>query len=195
MPARCFLAIRLTRPVLHALRAAREAFLDPAPAWAREKWVRPELLHVTLKFLGPLPDEQVGPALEALARACEGLPRPVLRLAGVRAVPAPGRATMLWATFDDPDGVAARLAGAVDEMLAAEFGVPVDTRRFMPHATLVRARRPRPMPPAALAAAQAVLESVSEQDRIVSVPCFTLCSSTLGPGGPTYDDVGEVGLD
>lgn len=204
MPARCFLAIGLTPAVRGALRGARAAFVDEAPDWAGEKWVAPELLHATLKFIGPLPDAAVDEALEALSAAAvcasrandpaSAAPGVRLRLDSVRAVPSSRRTGMLWATFTDPGGGAARLHRAVDDALSMSFGVAADERPFSPHATLLRTRRPRRAPDAALAAARSRLDSVPDRDRSMSVPSFTLLASTLGPGGPTYDVVGEVPL-
>ncbi|HEX9094408.1 MAG TPA: RNA 2',3'-cyclic phosphodiesterase [Coriobacteriia bacterium] len=194
MPARCFLAIDLPPAAVRTLRDVSAAFLEHAPAWAGEKWVRPEILHLTLKFIGPMPDGAVGPALERLAKVLGPLPRPRTKLSRMRAVPSPRRASMLWATFDDPDGAAAAIAAAADRVLAAEFGVPSDARAFSPHVTLARARSPRPVPQDALPAAQARLETGPESDREMSVRSCTLYASTLGPDGPAYRSLGTIGL-
>lgn len=194
MPSRCFVSVELPQAALELLGEARLAFLDAAPAWAREKWVRPELLHLTLKFAGALPDAAVDDALCALADACAALPAFSLALAGVSAAPSAGRAQMLWATFTGDLEACADLARGVDVALAKGFGVPSDERPFRPHSTLARARRHRRAPGDAIAAAETCIAAGKETDRVVSVRSVTLVSSTLGPGGPVYETLGTVPL-
>jgi 2'-5' RNA ligase len=97
MPARCFLAIDLEPPAVALLSNARDALLEAAPDWAGEKWVRPELLHVTLVFIGALQHTQVPDAMADVQRVCAGHTAHELALARVRAKPSSGRASMLWA--------------------------------------------------------------------------------------------------
>jgi hypothetical protein len=98
---------------LALLATARDAFLAVAPAWAGEKWVAEANLHVTLRFIGMLPDTQVDAAAAALAGAA-ALHEPfALRLAAFRARPTSRRAHMVWATLDDTEGACASLAADV----------------------------------------------------------------------------------
>src|SRR3712207_508452 len=64
---RLFTAIELPEPVRAHLLDVRDRLHDPAEAVA-VSWVKPENLHVTLKFLGEVPDAAVGGLLESLAR-------------------------------------------------------------------------------------------------------------------------------
>jgi 2'-5' RNA ligase len=192
VPGRCFLAVDLPHPSVLLLRDAQTAIARAAPEWGTEKWVRPELLHVTVKFIGPLPDATVDEALAALAAVCAPLCQPALELAYAHAVPSARRASMVWATLKDTAGTCETAAATVDAELARGFGVAPDVRAFRPHITLVRARSPRSVPSDAIAAADACLAAGREMDRIVSVPSFTLYSSTLGPHGPAYALLGRV---
>lgn len=194
MRARCFIAVPLAQEALALAADARRAFLDVAPSWSGEKWVRPDIMHMTLMYAGPLSDVAVDDALEVLAEECLAHAPFELVLAGVRAVPAHGQARMLWATFDGATHRCTRLSSAISNALAEPLDIPRDDRAFVPHVTLVRSREPRHVPPAAIDAASAALMSGKETDRIVSVRYVTLYASTLGPGGPVYEELGSVPL-
>jgi 2'-5' RNA ligase len=189
MFARCFLAIDLEPPAVALLSTARDALLEAAPDWAGEKWVRPELLHVTLVFIGALQQTQVTDAMAGVQRVCAGHVAHRLALARVRAKPSSGRARL--------DGEAHRTASLARELadtLEYSFALRRDQRTFVPHVTLVRARAPRPVSPEALAAADAVLAAGKDRDGSVSVRSVTMYSSTLGPQGPHYEPLGSAPL-
>lgn len=192
MPARCFLAFDLPPDTVRRLDDTRRAFLSAAPDWAGEKWVDSALLHVTLKFIGPLDDAVVPAATAALVAACAALPPAAVVLTSVRTVPSPRRATMLWAEMRDASGGMTALARTVDEALASPFGVPPCEREFAPHVTLARARRPRPVPSGPAEQATACLVEGSELDRTMSVHSLTLYASTLRREGPTYEALGLI---
>lgn len=192
MPGRCFLAIDLPTSWADALASVRSAYLHEARPWAGEKWVAPELLHVTMRFIGPIEDCAVVALLGSLQATCAPAKAPRLTLSGVRAVPSPRRASMLWSTVHDEDGVCGRLAHAIDEALEAALGLQPESRAFSPHVTLVRARSPRAAPSPALDAANARLASGPASVREMSVRSLTLYSSTLGRSGPDYRVLGRV---
>jgi 2'-5' RNA ligase len=195
VPARAFIALTLPDPTRDLLARACGAFRSGATAWDGEKWVAPELLHVTVKFVGALPDAAVAPALRALRE--EALRHPAFELAvlDVHAVPARRRASMLWARMAGETERCEMLASGIESVLEELLGVDRDARSFHPHVTLARARRPRTVPDAALLAASEVLtDPAALAATTMSVVCATLLSSTLGPAGPTYDTLGTIPL-
>jgi 2'-5' RNA ligase len=194
VPSRCFVAVTLSPDTVLLLHDARMAFIDAAPEWAGEKWVRPENLHLTLKFADALPDAAVEDVMRALRSACAEVAPFRLTLSDVRPVPSAERAQMLWSTIGGDTGPCAALALDIDRVLADGFHVPFDRRTFQPHITLARARTHRRAPAQAIAAAVARIASGKETDRFVSVLSVTLFSSTLGPGGPCYETLGTAPL-
>jgi RNA 2',3'-cyclic 3'-phosphodiesterase len=191
VPARVFVAIDLPGPARELLDGALSAFLRAAPAWTSEKPVDAALFHVTLAFLGAVPDPAMPGLLERLGRAAGGVDPFALRLGGLRAVPSLHRATMVWARLHGATDAASDLAGA----LALAGDLPREGRRFEPHVTLARARRPKRVHADALAAADAVIAADGkETDRLVSVRFATVFSSTLGNGGPRYEPLAVLAL-
>ncbi len=195
MPSRAFLALTLPDPTRAFLADACVAFRASAPGWSGEKWVAPGLFHVTVKFIGPMPDASVPRVLEALR--AEGLRHGPFRLEvmDVRPVPSKRRAAMLWARLTGETESCEMLASGFEGVLEDVLGLDRDARSFRPHVTLARARRPRGVPAAALEGATAVLSDTARTAaRAMSVSSATLFASTLGPAGPTYDRLGEIPL-
>ncbi len=101
------------------------------------RWVRLDGLHVTLRFLGPTPDEKVeaiGNAVRAAAAATSAFD---VRLAGAGAFPSPERPRALWLGVDEGAAAFGELAARLDAELVA-LGWPHEDRPFRPHLTLAR---------------------------------------------------------
>ena len=109
------------------------------PQGARDvRWVRLDGLHLTLRFLGPSPEERI-PATEAavasVARAAEG---PIdLALAGAGTFPPVGRPRTIWIGVAGDTAALGRLGQRSEEALVAA-GWPPDPRPFRAHLTLAR---------------------------------------------------------
>ena len=189
---RTFVGLPLTDPFADLLAAACARVRDLEPAWKGEKWVPRQNLHVTLRFIGDVGHDELDVLADAIASEvgeCEG---PFsLPFEGLRPVQSLRHVRMLWATFLDPEGSCAALASAV-ERAALAFGVEPDERQFVPHVTLVRARKPHALSERAFEAGQAV---VSEAPASMSVTRATLFSSTLTPTGPIYTELRSYPFD
>ena len=107
---RCFVAVELSDEVRARLGEARYLLVALAPAWADEKWVAPQNLHLTLKFLGSLSDNDLACVHAGLHGTLAGMPPFSVVLAGVASVPRPARAEMIWARLGDSHGRCAELA-------------------------------------------------------------------------------------
>jgi RNA 2',3'-cyclic 3'-phosphodiesterase len=179
---RSFVALDLPGNVTAALLGAGEAIRQAAPEWRGEKWVAEPNLHVTLKFLGTVDAATLGGLRDSLTSSLAAHEVFEMRLEGVRSAPRT-RHAMLWATFSDPNGLCAALAATV-ETAAASCGLERDERRFVPHVTLVRARKARRLSVESLTSANALL---AERDISMSVLSATLFASTLTSHGPVYE--------
>jgi len=186
---RAFVGIPIGSGWRSALTAARDVIREADPSWRRANWVAPENLHVTVKFLGELPDESAASLAEDLAALSATRPFDLPLERAVYAVPSLSRATMLWATLLDPDAQAADFARAVDD-IAMRYGVTPDSRDFRPHVTLARSKRPR-RPRGLGEAEHAARELLGTRDT-VSVGEVRLFRSTLTPHGPIYDVLASV---
>ena len=188
---RCFLAIELPPATALALDAIGTAIRDEDPLWGREKWVRPDLMHVTLRFLGDIDSQLIQRiSSEFAAAAAEQTPF-ALGFSGLRAVPSPGRASMIWAVAEDPAGRCASLASLADG-IAVDHGLKSESRPFVPHLTLVRARHPHAVAPGTLQSA-AMRGGITGWPEM-SVLSATLFASTLTPLGPIHERLAQFAL-
>ena len=99
------------------------------------RWVRPENLHVTLKFIGHVDAGKLEPIRNALAQVRSGQPVD-LRFRGLGFFPSERRPRVLWAGMEASPNLAP-LAKDIDVSLE-KFGIPRETREFTPHLTLAR---------------------------------------------------------
>jgi 2'-5' RNA ligase len=182
---RAFIAIDLPDGFQRVAAQTGAVIRDEDRSWRSDRWVEPQNLHVTLKFLGELHEDAVAGIADVLAEASAAIRPFALVPHEVRAVPNGHATRLLWVAFRDPDGECGLLATAA-ERAAMAAGVAPDTRVFRPHATLVRARTPHAVKPRALAAAS---RQITCEHKPVSVVAATIFSSELTPHGPIYQEV------
>jgi 2'-5' RNA ligase len=165
---RLFLAIELPAVV-------KDALADIAhPPLADLKWTATEQLHITMKFLGEVPDDQVPALVEAMRR----VPKPgelPLQIAGVVMFPPRGPIRIVGAEVADDTGGLAKLAADLEDA-AATLRFPREKRPFHAHVTLARARQP--------IRRDRVMVTIPELPFVASE--FVLMQSTLSPQGSTY---------
>lgn len=133
---RLFIAVEIPEQAREALRHGLGTLRRDLPT---ARWVRPEGIHVTLKFLGEQPVDVVGRLDESVPAALAGL-RPVrVALGGGGFFPHERRPRVAWVGGQAPG--LERWAAAVEEAAAA-VGVPPEERPFSLHLTLARLERP-----------------------------------------------------
>lgn len=133
-PIRCFVAVALPDPIKVTLMSLQRTFQEGAHGIS---WVRPEALHITLRFLGETEEGRLRVIQSALELVAKGVrPFPV-ELHGLGAFPTVGRMRVLWAGVKDQEQQWQPLYVAMEaEMERA--GVTPQGRPFHPHVTLAR---------------------------------------------------------
>jgi RNA 2',3'-cyclic 3'-phosphodiesterase len=116
---------------------------------SKPRWVNPENLHVTLKFIGEVAAESVPSICGALQtiRPVEPL---TLAFRAVGFFPNARRPNVAWIGIEAPSGLS-NLAAAVNRALAP-LGIAPETKPFVPHLTVARFKE------ASLPALQAEIE-------------------------------------
>jgi 2'-5' RNA ligase len=134
---RCFVAVDLAPDVLAAIGGVIEAMRTVG---GDVRWVAPGNLHVTLKFIGNVPEERVDTVRAALEPVAATTAPFAVVAAGLGVFPNPRRARVVWV------GVQSSQLGAValgvDDALGAR-GFSRESRAFSPHVTIGRVRTPR----------------------------------------------------
>lgn len=104
------------------------------------RWVRPEGMHLTLKFLGDIAPSMVGKVTEAIELAVRGVKPFTLSLSQPGGFPNLGDPRVLWVSLvGDLDRLYA-LQRAVESQLQ-RLGFSPEKRRFRPHITVGRVRQ------------------------------------------------------
>jgi 2'-5' RNA ligase len=179
---RLFVACALPDEMRRALGRIQDD-LRSALGGGRLRWVRPEAIHVTLKFLGEVEESRVDEIASALATAVEPFE---LRLSASGGLGGFGgaRLRVVWVGLEgDVEGLAS-LAGRVETALAP-LGFPSERRPFAAHLTLAR------VPDQVPSAERRQLASLVERYRLPPPPSMVLTEvhlmrSILGPGGAVY---------
>ncbi len=175
---RLFLALELPAQVRAALAQA------VGPMRRRVdgvKWVAQENLHVTLKFLGDTPEEQIAPIGQRIAGAANEVPPLALAVGALGAFPSLRKPRILWASVSGDLEPLVRLARRIDSDLEPLGFVPED-RPFSPHVTLGRMRTGQKGP----SLEELASRCDSGAPMPFSVSCVTLFWSQLARTGPTY---------
>ncbi len=173
---RLFLAIEIPEDVRAAIASLLREFHAIAP---QVKWVRPESLHLTLKFLGETNPDQFDAIKHTLASI--HFPQAVtLDFSGLGFFPDATRLRVLWTGVNSP----ANLQSIVTEIDRTMHGLgfPGEDRHFSPHLTLARISQPT-LPPNLLAA---IAKNSSRSFGSCMVSQFHLIESKLKSAGAEY---------
>jgi 2'-5' RNA ligase len=183
---RAFIAVDLPESVKSFLSAAQEALKVYG---FRVKWVRPQNIHLTLKFLGDTATGDIAKITEAMTLAAATCPIVSLAAKGIGVFPDVRRARVIWAGLKGQLEILADLQQTLDASLV-DLGFPRETRPFKSHLTLGRAKG-KIVPARMKAAIDKLKEFESESFEINRVVLF---ESELRPSGAVYTQVRGVAL-
>jgi len=129
---RLFVALDFPDAVRHAVR---DLIARLKPTCRSAKWVRPEAMHITLKFIGEVNAEKLTPIRGALAPVYSAA-SVEMQFRGLGFFPNERRPRVLWCGVKASLNLA-ELAADVERALVP-LGIPAESRDFVPHLTLAR---------------------------------------------------------
>ena len=188
---RTFIAVDLDEGLLDRLVDLQDRLRGQvAPRSVR--WVRPEGIHLTLKFLGDTRPDQLEAVKVALGRAASEVLPFSFTVGGMGCFPNTRRPRVIWVGLYEPAGALSRLRDAV-ESYVAPLGFPTEKRPFRPHLTLGRVQR------------YASKSEVREVGEVIAagetgtlaqmhVGQVSYIKSDLRPGGAVYTTLHEAQL-
>jgi 2'-5' RNA ligase len=138
MTMRAFIAINGPDEIQHLIQKVRRRFDLHDDAW---RWVPPENLHLTLRFLGNVSEDSVQALSKAMDFAVEGQVAFSLSIQGLGCFPHPARPRVLWMDINDPDRILHSIHRRLTESLSRLGFPPPDNQSFRPHLTLARTRK------------------------------------------------------
>jgi 2'-5' RNA ligase len=177
---RCFIAVDIDSPELKAKLVDLERELEGLGCSL--KLVEPENIHVTLRFLGEIPEGLVSD----VARALDGLSaKPFkLTLKGLGAFPSALKPRVVWVGVSEGAAELAELHSQV-ESLIRPLGFRPEREPFVSHVTLARVKSSRGL--------QGLSRLIAERRLVelgsMQVEAVKLKRSTLTPRGPVYSDI------
>lgn len=171
-----------------------ERFIEGVQGLAPDaRWIRPESLHITLKFIG----EQTPAQVEAIAESLRGVKSRGfdLQVSGYGFFPTATAPRVFWIGVNPVTELAA-LAASIDAA-TSEAGVPREQRAYNPHLTLARGgagrrsgtpkSRPGANTSATFGALQKRLAALKEPAfGTMTAREFILYQSQLSPAGSKY---------
>ncbi len=183
---RTFIAIEMPPEVRQYLDRCQERLHG---AGGKVRWVRTDLIHLTLVFLGEVAVERLEALGAAVEAAVAGFGPLVLRAGGAGQFPPKGRPRVIWVGIDEPAGDLLRLQKAVADA-TAPFAEKVEKRAYRPHLTLGRVRGGRGL--GELSAA--VSEMADQQSPAFDAAEIVVMKSVLSREGPIYSPLSCIAL-
>ncbi|MBM4123000.1 MAG: RNA 2',3'-cyclic phosphodiesterase [Nitrospira sp.] len=199
---RAFLAVELPEGLKKSIAQiqdqVRGGIAKTVPPTTRLQWVRPDSMHLTLKFLGDIEEAQIESIKQALALPMTAFPRFSVEVDGLGVFPHLGMPRVLWVglseTVDGQSGHQQGLLRLVEEVEAVleRLGFPRETRPFHPHLTLARMKEQAREVGRALSTSG--LLTRTHAMGTLSVRAVALVKSELRPSGAVYTRLWEVPL-
>jgi 2'-5' RNA ligase len=136
---RAFVAIELSENVRRELGRIQDSLRGKGAA-ERVRWVKPEGIHLTLKFLGNVPSSTITEIVHAVTEASKGTKPFTIDFSGLGCFPSNSRPNVIWVGVEGDTAPLKRLQSAVEGRLSV-LGYPEEKRGYTPHLTLGRVAR------------------------------------------------------
>ena len=156
------------------------------------KWVDPESIHLTLKFLGNVSSGTVSQLTDVMTAAAAGMVPFRLEVAGTGVFPNPQRVRVVWVGVKGDVDVLTQLQQRLDKGLAG-LGFPPEDRPFSPHLTIARVRD-EAGPPERQALGK-LIAATEFAGGSFTVEGYSLMRSVLTRQRPIYSQLGHVAFE
>ena len=181
---RAFIALELPNEV----RAAIAEYVQPLRNLpGRVSWVKPDNIHLTLKFFGDTPEKKIDDISGALKEVARDIGSISATISGSGVFPNERRPRVLWIGVDEKLGALQKLAAAVDHRMH-DFGFKKEDRGFSPHLTIGRVRE---------GSVDKIVAAMRERPFVAREVVWneiTLMQSELRPGGSIYTPLCKIKL-
>jgi 2'-5' RNA ligase len=186
---RAFIAIELPREIKDSLVQLQDKLKSSS---ADVKWVEPNNIHLTLKFLGEIEDERLGRINSILENIAENKIPFHASISSIGAFPRISSPRVIWAGIDEGDKETKEIVKILEERIE-KLGIPKEDRAFSSHITIGRRRSGLNIDK--LSQSLKTLENdFAKRNLGFNVTKITLFNSTLTPKGPIYEVLKEANL-
>ncbi|MCA6212745.1 RNA 2',3'-cyclic phosphodiesterase [Thermococcus bergensis] len=182
---RAFIAIDVNDKVRQKLVGAQEKIEKTKSA--KIKYVEPENLHLTLKFLGEITEEQAEDIKKLLEQIAKKHRKHIVRVKGIGVFPSYNYVRVIWAGLENDEEIK-RMAKEIDDALF-KLGFKRE-KDFVSHITIGRVKFVKDKVELMLALKELANEDFGEFE----VNAIELKKSTLTPKGPIYETIARFEL-
>jgi 2'-5' RNA ligase len=187
---RSFVAIELPEDAKKGLAGLRKELERDEHRFV--KWVDPQGIHLTLKFLGNIPFKRVAEMIGAMEEAVQGIPPFHLEISGLGAFPNLKQVRVFWVGIGGEVDKLSNLQQNIDSALAS-LGFAREERPFVPHLTLARIKEGA-SPPERRSFGELVGSTIFGDKYSIEVEAVRLMRSQLTPAGAIYTCLSVVRL-
>lgn len=185
---RTFIAIELPSEIKDSLSRLQE---ELKASNADVKWVEPNNIHLTLKFLGEIDDKKIEKITKIIDDTAREKNKFQMHISSLGAFPKIDFPRVIWVGVDTGDKETKGIADELEEKIA-KIGIPKEDRPFSSHITIGRTRSSLNR--------EKLVQDLKNKAELggekleFSVTKITLFKSTLTPHGPIYEVLKETNL-
>jgi 2'-5' RNA ligase len=155
---------------------------------AQVSWTTPSNIHLTIKFLGDVPESRVGDVCNAVERAAADRSPFEIEVSGAGCFPSLRNPRVLWIGLKSVPSPLKELHARIEDELARE-GFPREPKKFAPHLTIGRVRNPHN----AGRVAEELIKTGIERESFRAAEVIVM-RSDLNPKGSLYTPIAVTGL-
>lgn len=178
---RAFIAIELPSNIKNAISKTQDKLKASLP---KVSWVAPVNLHLSLKFLGEISDEQLNNINQIIAETIKTIPGFKIKLESLGVFPNVASARIIWIGTEQLPRTLGQIVEQLETRLA-ELGITKEERPFRAHITIGRLKH-RFNPCDLEKGINQVKNDLVNENLEFNTRRITLFQSTLGKDGPTY---------
>lgn len=183
---RTFIAIKLIPEIISNISGVQEELKKSV---IEVKWVKPENIHLTLKFLGHITPEELEKVKLATRETLKPFAPFEVSVSGLGAFPKIEYPRVIWVGIDKGKKELTKIASRIEENLA-KIGFAKEKRGFSPHLTLGRVKSPK--------GGERLIETFTKLKAAnlgsMRVTKISIMKSELRPLGPVYTSLEEIDL-
>lgn len=183
---RTFIAVELTEEIKRNLGKIQEELKKTN---AKVKWVSPGNIHLTLRFLGFVPVDQIPGIGDELKKGLSGFGPFWIEVAKLGSFPPKGRPKVIWAGVSAGSEDVIKLQGKIEDFLK-KFNFEQEDRRYIPHLTIGRVKSPKNT--------ERLQELMRTKNSVqfgnMTVGDVSIIRSDLKPEGPVYTVLEKIAL-
>ena len=174
---RTFVAIELAKELTSKIDQVQTVLRKTG---ADVSWVKPQNVHITLKFLGEIKEEKIDEVSQAVEKSVKGLKSFKVNLLGLGGFPNLKRPRVIWIGIEKGKEILAELYPKVEEEFF-KIGFAKENRAFAPHLTIGRVKSPKNIENLA-----SEINKILFQTEDFEVKEVVVIKSTLLPTGSVY---------